>query len=76
MCRSSTPFLTLTFPFSDIEFRGIFNDCDDFMSQFAIAFQAILRNFKRYLKLLTPYILVMLGFAGFILYNKGIVVGK
>eukprot|EP00116_Pleurobrachia_bachei_P001299 sb/3461561/ len=59
----------------DIEFRGIFNDCDDFMSQFAIAFQAILRNFTRYLKLLTPYILVIVGFAGFILYNKGIVVG-
>lgn len=41
-----------------------------------IAVRVILRYFWQYVYLLLPYLTVLSGFAAFIVWNKGIVVGE
>ena len=49
---------------------------DDFVSQFEVAVRVILRNLRHYMKLLWPYIGVVIVFIAFVVINKGIVVGQ
>ena len=60
----------------DLEMMGHFTVKSNFISQFKISLDIILfKNFKRYIKLLVPYIIVIVGFIVFVIINQGIVVG-